>query len=189
MIFSLALHSSICCILNAIVSTNNFRYLYSAKLPNRLTSKTELKDLTKLGQRFSVVPVKNFVKLFHADQFDDDDDDGSGVKDESVDKGGFIDCPPPEITEEVVLASATQNLDLLLDALGVTDVTQATQATETSGSAVTHDVDRDANCNDDDDWNEMCDFLTQKRLDKRASSFNEVIFSIQCLGGPRSPGL
>ena len=188
MIFSLALHSSICSILNAIVSTNDFRYLYSAKLPNHLTSKTELKDLTKLGQRFSVVPVKNFVKLFNADQFDDDED-GSDVKDESVDKGGFIDCPPPEVTEEVVLASATQNLDLLLDALGVTDVTQATQATETSGSAVTHDVDRDANCNDDDDWNEMCYFLTQKRLDKRASSFNEVIFSIQCLDGTRSPGL
>ena len=152
----------------------NFSYLYSAQLPKHLTSKTELKDLTKLSQRFNIEQIKAFVKFFELDQFDDDDDDVNveKVKDDSVDTGGFIDRPPSEATEEIVSASATQNLNLLLDALAVGDVTQATQATMTSETVTS--VKRD---DDDDDWNEMCDFLTQKRLDERASSFNEVRYS------------
>ena len=158
-------------------------FLYTAKLPNHLASKTEFKDLTKLGQRFNVEPIKNLVKLFNEDQFDDDDDDDDdvvsgadvrrSVNDESVDRGGFVDYPSTEVAEEVVSASATQNLDFLLDALAANDATQSQTALTAANDVEARDDE--VATDDDDDWNEMCNFLTQKRLDTRAISFREVL--------------
>jgi hypothetical protein len=63
--------------------------LYTARLPEELTSKSELKDLTKLSERYSLKPLKEFVKLFDPQQFEDEDDEN----DVSTSIGGFVDEP------------------------------------------------------------------------------------------------
>ena len=63
--------------------------MYTAKLPEELTSKSELKDLTKLSDRYNLKPLKEFVKLFDLQQFEDEDDESNGT----TCIGGFVDEP------------------------------------------------------------------------------------------------
>ena len=65
------------------------RYLYAAKLPEQLSSRTELKDLTKLSTRYNSIPLQRFIKLFDSEQFEEDDEE------EVVCNGGFVDGPDP----------------------------------------------------------------------------------------------
>lgn len=67
----------------------SYRYLYAARLPEELTSKSELKDLIKLSERYNLKPLKEFVKVFDPQQFEDEDDENNVT----TCLGGFVDEP------------------------------------------------------------------------------------------------
>jgi hypothetical protein len=186
------------------------RYLYSAKLPDHLNTKVELADLTKLSDRFNVQPIKNFVKRFDQSQFDDDEEDnvdnGGFIECLKTTQNSeevifeiilalfsnsaynsrlgrntltvFVSdlfilrhLGKNSLQEVVEVASATQNLDLLLDAFAGSDVTQ-------SSSLTNGDAKRDER---DEEWDEMCDFLTQKKFDDRTENKSQVrVYKIFC---------
>ena len=72
------------------------RYLYSGKLPDHLTCKSEWTDLTKLSDRYNVKSVKEFVRQFDAKQFEDVDDDVADLSS----NGGFVDTPNQQTSQE-----------------------------------------------------------------------------------------
>lgn len=67
-------------------------------MPDQLSSNSELKDLTKLSERFSVQPVQDFVKLFDPDLLDDDDDDDTC-------NGGFVTGLDNQMLQEVIIVN------------------------------------------------------------------------------------
>ena len=72
------------------------RYLYSGKLPDHLTCKSEWTDLTKLSDRYNVKSVKEFVRQFDAKQFEDVDDDVADL----TSNGGFVDTPNQQTSQD-----------------------------------------------------------------------------------------